>query len=82
MPKYEGFSMYNSQPKTVEGLTTNYQNLIKLRNNLDTKLKNLSQTKQGVFAEEKLRKDSNVYTGLLLTVLASSLVVYIFLKLD
>ena len=84
MPKYEGFSNFEpySAIKTIEGYTVNdYGNLVTKRTDLDYKLKEIERTKQSVFSEQKLRNDANIYTGLILTVLASSLVVYVFIKM-
>lgn len=84
MPTYEGFSIYEpyTATKTIEGYTVNdYPKLLTTRNDLDKKMKEVSRTKQSVFSEQKLRNDANVYTGLLLTVLASSLVAYVFIQM-
>ena len=85
MPNYEGFS--NFQPyaanKTIEGYTVNdYPQLLTTRNDLDHKLKEISRTRQTVFTEQKLRNDANIYSGLLLTILASSLLAYVFIKMN
>jgi hypothetical protein len=84
MPKYEGFSNYEpySATKTIEGYTVNdYGNLVLNRDDLDKKLKEISRNRDSVFTEQKMQNDANIYTGLLLTVLASSLLVYVFIKM-
>jgi hypothetical protein len=84
MPTYEGFSMYEpyTATKTIEGYTVNdYGNLVLTRDDLDKKLKEISRNRDSVFTEQKMRNDANIYTGLLLTVLASSLLVYVFIKM-
>lgn len=60
---------------------SSYNNLTKTRNNLDLKLQGLYNIDNSVPNLYQLQNDSTVYTGLLWTVLATTLIYYVFIKL-
>lgn len=67
--------------RDIDGLVNKYQDVIKLRNSLDLKMMEINKTKDSKFMYSKGQNDSTVYTNILLTVLATSLIYYIFVKL-
>jgi hypothetical protein len=52
--------------------------ILNLRSELDEKLKELNSNKDSISAEYKNRFDSTIYSGLMLTVLVTSMLYYIF----
>ena len=54
---------------------------IKMRQELDTKLQNLYETPDSMYADYKKSVDSSVYSGILWTVLATSVLYIVFTKL-
>jgi hypothetical protein len=58
-----------------------YNNLLKLRSELDGKLKELYYTNDSILSEDKYIFDTTIYTGVLWTILASSILYYIFTKI-
>lgn len=65
----------------VENFDINtYNNMVSTRNNLDFKLREINEMKDSIYSENKLRNDANLYTTFMLTVLATTMVAYIFIK--
>ena len=58
-----------------------YSNVLKLRNELDLKLKEINQTDDSVYNMYVSSYDSTVYTSIIWSILATSLLYYIFVKL-
>jgi len=65
---------------TTQDLDASYNKIQVLRQELDAKLKELYGTEDSIFQEEKMVYDANVYAGLLWTVLATSIIYYVFTK--
>lgn len=57
-----------------------YDKMTKDRKHLDFRLREIKQMKNSIYSENKLRNDANFYTTFMLTVLASTIVAYIFIK--
>lgn len=68
-------------PAKVEELLKKYENIINKRNEIDIKMKEINQTDDSHFMDYKGRYDSTQYTNILVTVLATSLIYYIFVKM-
>ena len=66
-------------PTPMINLRTNYNNMLELRNKLDLQLQDLLGEKN--INENKLQLDSTVYTSVLWTVLATSILYYVFIKI-
>ena len=62
-------------------LITKYNKNIKTRNNLDLKLKEIYAADGSIQSEFKLNMDSSVYASIMWSVLATSLIYYVFVKL-
>ena len=62
-------------------IRTNYSNLISLRNDLDQKMKQLTDIKEGPKLETIQSFDQTIYTNLLLTIIVVFFGVNIFMKL-
>ena len=58
-----------------------YNKNIKTRNNLDLKLKEIYAADGSIQSEFKLNMDSSVYASIMWSVLATSLIYYVFVKL-
>lgn len=58
-----------------------YKQIHSLRNELDTKLRELYKLDNSIAFEDKVRFDTTMYSGLLWTVLATSLVYYTFVHM-
>lgn len=58
-----------------------YSNNLKLRGELDLKLKEIFKTDDSKFNESKLQYDSAMYTGIVWTILATSCLYYVFTSL-
>lgn len=57
-----------------------YDEMTKDRKHLDFRLREIKQMKNSIYSENKLRYDASLYTTFTLTVLATTLVAYIFIK--
>ena len=64
-----------------EATKTKYANLTNKRNDLDLKLQGLYNIDNSIPDLYQLQNDSTVYTGVLWTVLATTLIYYVFIKL-
>jgi len=62
-------------------ITNNYKNVQQLRASLDLKMKDLENEDKSLSHIYQSKTDATVYAGILWTVLASSLVYYVFVKL-
>lgn len=71
-------SQYDASYNSI--IATSKQN-IALRTDLDNKMRELLEKKDSIVQEQGLAQQSNVYTGMLLTILASTLLFYVFRKL-
>jgi len=62
--------------------STTYNNNIKnYRNDLDIKIRNLYNNRDGAMKNQKQQLDSTVYENILLTILATSIVYFVFIKI-
>lgn len=64
-----------------DNIDSKYKKINLMRNELDTKLRELYKLDNSIAFEEKVRFDTTMYTGLLWTVLATSLVYYTFVHM-
>ena len=72
----------NEENPNVQFKYDDYNNKIKnYRNDLDIKLRVLDNNRNGVIKNQKKQIDSMVYENILLTVLATSISFYIFMKM-
>lgn len=55
-------------------------NIVNERNDLDIKLKKLYNNRDGMMKNQKKHINSTIYENILLTILATSMVYYIFIK--
>ena len=62
-------------------LNTYNNTVLSLRSELDEKMKELNFSDDSILSEEKNRYDVTIYTGVLWTILATSIVYYVFTKL-
>ena len=62
-------------------LAQKHEQIIKTRNELDTKLFELNNVQNSSFGDSKRQMDSSVYVTILWTTLATSLVYYLFVKM-
>lgn len=67
--------------ENVSKLVNDYNSIVQKRNELDSKMVEINRTKDSKYMEWKGYDDSTKYTNILLTVLATSLIYYIFVKL-
>jgi len=56
-------------------------NILRLRSELDEKMKELNSSSDSILSEEKNRYDITIYSGILWTILATSAIYYVFTKL-
>jgi hypothetical protein len=66
---------------SYNSMLSNHKSILKLRNELDVKMREINRTEDSVYSMYKANYDSTMYTSILWSVLASSLVYYIFVKL-
>ena len=72
----------NGTLTTYTSSDTKYNYEIKsFRNGLDIKLKNLYDYRDGIMKNQKQQIDSTVYENILLTVLATSILYFTFIKI-
>lgn len=77
----KGDSSAQESAEKVATLVNNYNEIIQKRNNLDLKVNEVNHVMESQYMELKGQGDSTKYTNILLTVLATSLIYYIFVKL-
>ena len=80
IPIDTSISTTDSTRKSNE-LINNYKNIIDKRNDLDVKMMEINQSIESNYIEHKGQVDSTKYTNILITVIATSLIYYIFVKL-
>ena len=71
---------YFNNDGTLNSATYN-SNVKNFRNDLDIKLRNLYNNRDGAMKNQKQQIDSTVYENILLTVLATSIVYFTFIKI-
>jgi hypothetical protein len=67
--------------KSQEELKERYNQVLEMRSDLDLKLNELADTKSSISSEMGMKFDSTVYANMLWTILATSLLYVIFVKL-
>ena len=67
--------------KNVKDLILQHQNILALRRSLDDKMQVLYNLENTNYKDNNLKYDATVYSGIIWTVLASSIVYYMFTKL-
>ena len=72
------YATYNNQYGEIKN---NYKEILKTRQELDMKLKELNNTKDTIKYGAKQQFDSTMYTGVLLSALATSMVYYAFVEM-
>ena len=65
----------------ISTILSKYKDMIQKRNELDLKIMELNKEDNSRFVSYKSQYDSTIYSSILVTVLATSLVYYIFIKL-
>jgi len=65
----------------IDDIQTNYNNVLKLRNELDIKMADLNRLPGTPSAQYKASHDSTVYASIVWSVLATSLIYYVFVHL-
>ena len=78
--KNQGITPTTTSPTQINDIKKQHSQMIELRNKLDLQLQRL-MNKGSIFAENKLQLDSTVYTTVLWTVLATSVLYYVFIKI-
>jgi len=58
-----------------------HDKILKLRNELDIKMKEINRSQDSVYSMYKAKYDSTMYSSIIWTILATSLIYYIFVKL-
>jgi len=76
-----GNAYYNKNIELTQTLPTNYASMVNTRKDLDAKMQEILATKGSIVNEQQNYIDGSVYTTLLWTVLATSLVFYTFTKI-
>jgi hypothetical protein len=71
-------SPYSQYDASFNEISNNYKYIVELRNKLDIKLKNLSMDNSSMYGDYKMNYDATVYSGVLWTILATSLIYYVF----
>ena len=62
-------------------IITNHAEIISMRQSLDAKLKELYNTEDSISNDYKKRADSTIYTGILLSAVATSMLYYLFTEM-
>lgn len=70
------YTVYDASRVYIKNTYNN--EILNLRSELDAKLKELNTNKDSISSEYKERFDSTIYSGLMITVLATSMLYYIF----
>jgi hypothetical protein len=63
-------------------VSTSYEQNLKLRNDLTTKMHELNKNPDSLYGEQQSMHDSAIYVNILSTVLATTLLYYVFVKLE
>lgn len=72
-------TVYNEQ--TYVDLVKKYNSVVQQRNNLDIKLQEVYNLQKSLPVENRLRMDSSVYSTILLSIFATSILFIVFVKL-
>jgi len=67
--------------KNHNNLISNHNSVLKLRNELDMKLTELYNPEKSVLADYKTNFDSTIYSGILISALATSMLFYVFTEI-
>jgi hypothetical protein len=78
---FSSSTKYDDYKKTQKKITDNYESLNVTRNDLDQKLRDLNNIPGYNSSNSKFETDSIVYSTLIATVIASSLLYFVFTKL-
>lgn len=70
-----------SYDKSYNTIKREYEQVVSLRADLDQKMKEILGTYDSVYANNKLEYDSAIYSSILWSVLATSLIYYVFVKM-
>jgi hypothetical protein len=65
----------------MEKIQNVHKEILRLRNELDIKLAELHRTNDSIFSDSKMEFDATIYTGILWTILATSVIFYVFTKI-
>jgi hypothetical protein len=71
----------NTTNTTINTTKEDHEKILKLRNELDIKLKEINRSQDSVYSMYKAKYDSTMYSSIIWTILATSLIYYIFVKL-
>ena len=71
----------NVTDASYQYITSHYNQLLSTRNKLDQQMKDIQKSSDSVYSTYKGSHDSTMYSQILLTVLATSLIYYVFIKL-
>jgi hypothetical protein len=71
----------NDYNRNLHAIENKHKDIVKLRRELDMKNEELNKINNPVFTDNQLKYDASVYSGVLWTILASSLLYYLFNKL-
>ena len=67
--------------RTLKNIENKHKHIVNLRKELDMKNAELNNINNPAFTDNKMKYDASVYSGVLWTILASSLLYYLFNKL-
>lgn len=67
--------------QSLDEIDTSFSEIQSLRSELDAKLGELYHLDNSIYSENKMNYDTTIYTGLLWTVLGTSMLYYVFTKL-
>ena len=71
----------DTEVKTPDKLKELHAQILKTRNELDIKMKEINRSEDSVYSMYKAKYDSTMYSSITWTILATSLIYYIFVKL-
>lgn len=71
----------NEVPADINTTKATHATILKLRNELDLKMKEINRSEDSVYSMYKAKYDSTMYSSIIWTILATSLLYYIFVKL-
>jgi hypothetical protein len=75
---FDSSSDYNGRKQQIQ---TMHNEIMNMRNDLDIKLQQLYQTNNSILYDYKMGYDTSMYVGILWTILATSVLYYVFVKL-
>lgn len=71
----------NNPTRDTNALKIYHNEILKNRNELDIKMKEINRSQDSVYSMYKAKYDSTMYSSIIWTILATSLIYYIFVKL-